>query len=534
MFERAVTRALHLVRERIDVVTAAVYLPPLDATPDEAFRYYLTEEGMIKSYKLQRTLTRAADDLKTQMLLQTSTTAARARYFACTSTYASSWLSDPFLAQPMSPEAHGAACKLRLNQPLNALTHCHCGASLEGDPWHVLSHKGGPEAMRRHDEIVNRLAEAIQRAGGQAWIEPRQNVLGDRRRTDIFAVMGARSFHLDVCVTHPTARTYVATASQGHLRSTLIAAQRKRHRFATLAAAEGAVFVPFILETFGGFGAEACDFLKDLARFARLNSSAFSVSETRLIVRSEIHKALFEGNLRIAHAEFQQSNPIRYASGRHGAIPPRPMLQAPDYDSDEEGADPSPTPTTQANAPPPISSEAPLPRAPAHATMPHSPPPSPRPPHATTPPPVTPPLQNAPPRTPPDPPPPPPQSARGECATTTSTTSTSFSTNTASTSTNARDGTFPYAASRTERQSQAPHSPHSNTTPTTDPAGNLNPQARRNGHNTDDTRWHEEALNFLEQLRPRAPPQTPTPHNRTLPPTWTQARVKPTTTHTER
>src|SRR6185437_15016032 len=215
------------------------------------------------------------------------------------------------------------------------LTQCHCGASLVNDPWHVLSHKGGPEAMRRHDEIVNKLRDAIQRAGGQAFIEPRQDILEDRRRIDIFAVLGAKSYHIDVCVTHPTASTYLAVSCQGKLRSTKIAAARKRNRFAVLAAAEGAEFVPFILETYGGFGIEARKFIAEVARYTTISSS-IPYSETCFMIRSEIHKSLFEGNLRLANAEFQLSNPIRYASGRYGAVPPRPPIQTPDYDSDEE------------------------------------------------------------------------------------------------------------------------------------------------------------------------------------------------------
>ena len=42
------------------------------------------------------------------------------------------------------------------------------------------------------------------------------------------------------------------------------------------------------------------------------------------MVRAEVQRALFEGNLRVANAVLQESNPIRYASGRFQAVPPRP------------------------------------------------------------------------------------------------------------------------------------------------------------------------------------------------------------------
>src|SRR6185312_6554025 len=100
---------------------------------------------LLSSY---RNLSGAAAQKITAALLDTASPTAAARFFACTASYASAWLSDPFLARPMRDEAHGAACKLRLNQPISGITTCFCGESLELDPWHILSHKGGGEAGR--------------------------------------------------------------------------------------------------------------------------------------------------------------------------------------------------------------------------------------------------------------------------------------------------------------------------------------------------------------------------------------------------
>ena len=222
----------------------------------------------------------------------------------------------------MRDEAHGAACKLRLNLPISNLATCYCGQSLEHDPWHILSHKGGGEAGRRHDEIVDRLVDAVQRAGGQAWSEPRQDFWQDRRRTDIYAVLGPKAYHIDVRVTHPTSVSYITVACQGPLRAAEAAAQEKRRRYAAMAHAEGATFVPFVIETFGGFGKDAKAFIADLARFASTTSQVWSAAETRFMVRAEVQRALFEGNLRVANAVLQESNPIRYASGRYHAVAP--------------------------------------------------------------------------------------------------------------------------------------------------------------------------------------------------------------------
>ena len=55
------------------------------------------------------------------------------------------------------------------------------------------------------------------------------------------------------------------------------------------------------------------------------------------MVRAEVQRALFEGNLRVANAVLQESNPIRYASGRYHAVPPRPRTAVHGDLNEEEG-----------------------------------------------------------------------------------------------------------------------------------------------------------------------------------------------------
>jgi hypothetical protein len=370
-FGESIVRTIALIRERIDEESATRLLPPPFATADECLLFFTEDTaGKVAAIKLQKTLSAAAALKVSDALLASASPIDAARFFACTAPYASSWLVDPFLAQPMRDEAHGAACKLRLNQPISTIARCFCGESLETDPWHVLSHKGGGEAGRRHDEIVNRLVEAIQRAGGQAWSEPRQNFWVDRRRTDIFAVLGPKSYHIDVRVTHPTSRSYVEVACQGSLRAANVAAQEKKRQYGAMASAEGAEFVPFIVETYGGFGVDARDFMSELAKFASLTSQVWSASETRHLVRTEIHRALFEGNLRVANAVLQQSNPIRYASGRYHAVPPRPLLVSPQEDLDfDDDASPQVVTTSLANSSNPISQASPSAVAPVVTSL---------------------------------------------------------------------------------------------------------------------------------------------------------------------
>ena len=102
------------------------------STANDCLHFFaVSDQGKQAAIKLQKTLSAAAAQKVSAALLDTASPTAAARFFACTASYASAWLSDPFLARPMRDEAHGAACKLRLNQPISSIATCYCGESLE-------------------------------------------------------------------------------------------------------------------------------------------------------------------------------------------------------------------------------------------------------------------------------------------------------------------------------------------------------------------------------------------------------------------
>ena len=132
--------------------------------------------------------------------------------------------------------------------------------------------------------------------------------------------MGPKTYHIDVRVTHPTSLFYISQTCQGPLQAAEAATQEKKRRYSAMAHAEGAAFVFFIVETYGGFCKDARAFIAELANYAAL----WSAAETRFLVRAEVHRALFEGNLQVANAVLQEANPIRYAPGRYRAVASRP------------------------------------------------------------------------------------------------------------------------------------------------------------------------------------------------------------------
>jgi hypothetical protein len=193
-FEDAVINTLTTVRSLVDTKTADEKLPPLE--PGGALsclKFYCTEEGKSAAVRLQNALTKSADHITSNHQLAQSSPFDAARLLAAEAKYASCWLTDPFTEHVMPSEVHAAARKLRLNLPLSDHTpsRCFCGIDMTNDPWHVLSHKGGPQAIYRHDQVVRTIADFVRKAGGKTWIEPRQRgAWHDGRRPDIRVVLG--------------------------------------------------------------------------------------------------------------------------------------------------------------------------------------------------------------------------------------------------------------------------------------------------------------------------------------------------------
>ena len=148
---------------------------------------------------------------------------------------------------------------------------------MRADPWHCLTHVNSA-TVSRHNSIVDVIADYVRRAGGQVWVEPRHDPdaedRSDRRRPDLFVVLGPAAFYVDAAVVHPTSTSYLRAAAQRRLGAARIAEQRKERRHSATSAAGGATFVPFVLETYGGFGEQARAFIRLLADYAAPTGAA--------------------------------------------------------------------------------------------------------------------------------------------------------------------------------------------------------------------------------------------------------------------
>lgn len=168
------------------------------------------------------------------------------------------------------------AARLRLGLPPqdDLPRRCCCRAPLPSDPMHFLScNLLKPMTTFRHDAIVRILAMLARKAGATCYVEPR---FCEGIRPDIHIVFPSTKFLVDVSVVHPAAPTY-APRSHIPLFSALCRERDKTTKFAKLASEEKAQFVPFVLETFGGWGRQATKLISDIASLA-VESKSISVT----------------------------------------------------------------------------------------------------------------------------------------------------------------------------------------------------------------------------------------------------------------
>ena len=133
-------------------------------------------------------------------------------------------------------------------------------------------------------------------------LEPRFQLEGDDQHTDIRVALGSRLIYVDVSVVHPTAASYVAASSRWSLATARAAESRKSRQYLQRAVDENAEFVPFIVESFGGFGDRARAFVNQIAAYARVGSQLWSPHDIRTRVQRGVHDALWMRKLRMMNA----------------------------------------------------------------------------------------------------------------------------------------------------------------------------------------------------------------------------------------
>ena len=253
----------------------------------------------------QRLLSRRRAEATRNRLLDTLSEAARARFRSCGGPGAGAWL----LAAPTSVATRftdlefKVCARLRLRVPLHLgapADRCRnqrsggpgvppapgapggpCGKNLDADGFHALTFLLGGLVLRRHHLLRDILAAVGRDAGyasstevyEPAWTRARQNAAGEweveqARLDNRFSGPPADPLvYGDVVVSHPEGRAWQAAAAIRDGATAESAAKGKHGRYPA-EALPGARLVPFSVETFGRWGSEALDFLRDAAHAA--------------------------------------------------------------------------------------------------------------------------------------------------------------------------------------------------------------------------------------------------------------------------
>ena len=242
-----------------------------------------------------------------------------ARLLAVSADGAALWkCTTPSTAQLTLSDTHyQTAAKLALgvapvSLPSNCVS-CHKIDACAIDPFHPLScsSQTGREITLRHDSIVNDLQQGTIAAGGVCVKEPtRLSPDGDRNRPDLQLVIGSQQILVDVTIRNPTSPTYYECrggSAEQQLRSTVIAEQQKTAKYSTMAKAQGAKFLPFAVEMYGGMGKSAKQLLQLINKSARDQMLMWPYQQIMQNLKGDIAISIQRGNAIAILAGYQRS-----------------------------------------------------------------------------------------------------------------------------------------------------------------------------------------------------------------------------------
>ena len=139
--------------------------------------------------------------------------------------------------------------------------------------------------------VLQRLSHLMQKAGGTVRIEPNWF---DGKRPDAQVHLAYENVMIDVAIIHPAAPTYCRSAAASALAASKRREKDKIAKYRDLAREEECRFIPVILETFGSFGPQATNFLKELgnAPLEQTQSMGFKIYITSPFSDSAVRQRL--------------------------------------------------------------------------------------------------------------------------------------------------------------------------------------------------------------------------------------------------
>ena len=274
----------------------------------------LTMKAQAKTKKASLLATRnAAQVQKTVAALTT-----HSRMLAITAPCASTWISAAAFdaATTIPNDAYKLAVRLRLGlaphdiMPNNCHS-CHIYSRqnlslVEKNEWHYLTcmqGHGGREITIRHNQVVAAIDRFAKLAGAIVVVEPKHLFSESSKRPDLQIIMNHKNYLLDITIVSPTAPSNLSH-SQKLLGQAEAAEKLKINKYEELSQDQHAIFVPFVIETYGGLGKKAQEFLNELSIFAIDHATIRSRFDVVNGLRYAIACSVQRGNALIAVAGY--------------------------------------------------------------------------------------------------------------------------------------------------------------------------------------------------------------------------------------
>jgi len=289
------TPTMQALTDSLAAVKQMVSPPTAHDLPADVSTFY-SHFASHPAAQLQHVLTAEAElRIFEQMVKQANSTYDRARLKAASADKASLWIT----AAPTSPETRldDSSFQLAVRHllglrpadilPLRCPFCNHANGDLQTNPWHPLScpRLAGTASTSRHDTGVQTIAGWISKLGGYVKTERPLKLMTKNGEIeiipDIDAQLDDQRYLIDYSQVDVTCPTHV---DKGATVPLAVAAEieRKKHAIYRELAEQirpKPIVVPFVVESYGGLGVEATDFVKKLITKAATMASVWQPSE---------------------------------------------------------------------------------------------------------------------------------------------------------------------------------------------------------------------------------------------------------------
>ena len=286
-----------------------------------------SDGGFLQSAQVQRCATAAIEECIRSELHSQSSIRRRTLLTANSTAHSSNWLTV-LPTQPLYRMAN-ASVRLAMRHRLGVLPYdsllrdrcsCRLRTALSDDPDHFHScvNVRGNILTQRHNNLTQVLQDLALHAGFLTVREPNTHIRpaeierlpadskGYNTHADLLLLRHDLKLYIDVAVTRPTNATLLTSSptavSTVPLYSTEKIARIKHSKYDEIARVNDYRMIPFIVESYGGIGAEAMQLLHTLAAHCKEYTPADFLQHAH----NRISIALQSSNADIAQLSMQQ------------------------------------------------------------------------------------------------------------------------------------------------------------------------------------------------------------------------------------